>query len=74
MTDVMEKMLTLDKVKEALGCSIYTVRRYITLGSIKAVPIATRIMVSETEVRRIQRDGLQSIPLGRPKKKAAART
>jgi len=64
----MPKLLTLDKVSEALGCSIYSVRRYIALGSIRAVNIARRVMVSTAEVERIQREGLPSIPLGRPRK------
>jgi hypothetical protein len=64
VTDVMTKrLLTLDKVTVALGCSIYSVRRYIANGSIKAVNIGSRVMVSTEEVERIQRDGLTSIPL-----------
>ena len=68
MADVMTKrLLTLDKVTEALGCSIYSVRRYIANGSIKAVNIGSRVMVSTEEVERIQRVGLTPIPL-RPAK------
>jgi excisionase family DNA binding protein len=70
MADVMVKLLPLDKVTELLGCSIYTVRRYIALESIEAVRIGTRVMVSEAEVQRLQREGLVALPLGRPKKKA----
>ena len=70
MADVMVKLLPLDKVTELLGCSIYTVRRYIALESIEAVRIGTRVMVSEAEVQRLQREGLVMLPLGRPKKKA----
>ena len=68
MADVTAKLMGLDKVTELLGCSIYSVRRYITLGSIKAVNIGSRIMVSSEEVARIQREGLAPIPLGRPRK------
>lgn len=68
MADVTAKLMTLDKVQDALGCSIYSVRRYITLGSIKAVNIGSRIMVSSEEVARIQHEGLSPIPLGRPRK------
>ena len=72
MADVTAKLMGLDKVTELLGCSIYSVRRYIGLGSIKAVNIGSRIMVSSEEVARIQREGLAPIPLGRPRKVEAA--
>ena len=67
-----KRLLTLDKVTEALGYSIYSVRRYIANGNIKAVNIGSRVMVSTEEVERIQRVGLTPIPLGRPKKTETA--
>jgi len=50
-------LLPIDAVAEALGVSRYTVRRLIESEAIKSVRIAARVMVANTEVERILREG-----------------
>jgi excisionase family DNA binding protein len=71
MADVMAKLLSLEKVAELLGVSVFSIRRYVALGRIKAISIGARILVSELEVRRLQNDGLPVAPVGRPRKAEA---
>jgi hypothetical protein len=52
------KLMPLDAVADALGVSIYTVRRLVSAGSLQAVPIGARVMVSSAVVAQAQREGI----------------
>ncbi len=58
MLEVLPPLYPLNQVGTALGVSIYTVRRFIAAGSLKAVRIGGRVMVSRAEVERAQTEGL----------------
>lgn len=60
MATVLTKMLPLNRVADALGVSIFTVRRLVDSNSISAVRIGGRVMVSSVEVERVQREGTGS--------------
>jgi len=45
---------------EALGVSVFTIRRLIAAGQIKAVNIGSRVMVSEAELERAASQGVGS--------------
>jgi excisionase family DNA binding protein len=52
-------VMPLDKVADALGVSVYTIRRLVAANRIPAVRIGARIMVCSDTVARIQREGTQ---------------
>lgn len=53
----MAYLMSLEDVGEALGVSVYTVRRLIGASQMKAVRISGRVLVSSVEVERVQREG-----------------
>jgi excisionase family DNA binding protein len=79
MSDLRPRLIALDEACQLLGVSVYTLRRYAAYGRIKIVKLGTRVMVLDSEIERIQREGLEAVPLGtplprrgRPRKDAAA--
>jgi hypothetical protein len=72
MVELVSRLVPLEKVAEALGVSIYGVRRFINAGTLKSVRIGSRVMCSVEEVSRAQQEGLEVPRPGRPRK--AART
>jgi hypothetical protein len=68
MVELVSRLVPLEKVAEALGVSIYGVRRFINAGSLKSVRIGSRVMCSVEEVVRAQREGLDVPRPGRPHK------
>jgi len=51
-TQPLPKLYPLDTVAEALGVSISTVRRLITVGKLKASKIGGQLRISATELQR----------------------
>jgi excisionase family DNA binding protein len=45
---------------EVLGVSIFTIRRLIAGGQIRAVNIGSRVMISEAELERVASQGVGS--------------
>ena len=57
-----KKLYTLPEAGDVLGISPWTIRKHVKLGTVVAVRCGRRVLVSETELTRIQREGLPSIP------------
>ena len=57
---VMAYLMSLAEVAKALGVSVYTIRRLVASGSLPAVRIGARVMVSSATVVRAQREGIGS--------------
>ena len=51
-------LMGLSKAAEALGVSIYTVRRLVDAGALKSVNVGSRILISSVEVERALREGV----------------
>ena len=72
MVAMISRLMPLEQVAEALGVSIYGVRRFVATGILKSVRIGSRVMVSAEEVARAQREGLKVSRPGRPRKATQA--
>lgn len=55
-----EKLDPVQEASERLGVSVFTVRRLIKTGSLKAVRVARRLLVPESEILRICSEGCTS--------------
>jgi excisionase family DNA binding protein len=55
-----DSLNNLKESSERLGVSIFTVRRLIKAGSVKAVYVARRILIPESEILRICSQGCPS--------------
>jgi excisionase family DNA binding protein len=53
---------------EALGVSVFTIRRLIAAGEIRAVNIGSRVMISEAELERVASQGVGSRRPRKPQK------
>jgi excisionase family DNA binding protein len=62
---IPSRLLPLSRVAEALGVSIYTVRRFVSAGSLPVVQVGAKLMVSSEDVARAQRHGVAKRKLGR---------
>lgn len=62
MAPTISKLLPLDQVAEALGVSIYSVRRFVNAGRLRSSRIGSRVLVSTEEVLRAQEHGLRDVP------------
>ena len=51
-------LMPLDEVAAALGVSIYSIRRFVANGSLPAVRIGSRVLVSSETVALAQRAGI----------------
>jgi hypothetical protein len=71
MVAMVSRLVPLGEVAEALGVSIYGVRRFVSRGALKSVRIGARVMCSVEEVARAQQEGLKVARPGRPRKAAA---
>ena len=57
--DKMSKMLTLKEVSELLGLHINTIRSYVKRGKLRAVKFGRVWRVSEKEVMRVRKQGIE---------------
>lgn len=55
----MSKMLTLREVSESLGLHINTIRSYVRRGKLRAVMFGRVWRVSEKEVMRVRKQGVE---------------
>jgi hypothetical protein len=56
------RLHSLEDVSPLLGgTSVWTLRKHIAVGNIRVTKLGRRIFIDETEVSRIQRDGLPSL-------------
>jgi len=53
----MESLLSIERAAQVLGISPWTVRRYIAARKIRPVRIGRRVLLEESELRRIVEDG-----------------
>ncbi len=70
---LVNRLMPLDSVAEAIGVSIYSVRRLIAAGSLRSVNVGARILVPSSEVERIQREGVGT-PRARKRATAGSNT
>lgn len=52
-----ERLNDIEETSERLAVSTFTTRRLIKSGQLRAVRIARRVLIPETEVRRAVREG-----------------
>jgi excisionase family DNA binding protein len=52
------RLVSLSRVAEALGVSVYTVRRFVSAGSLPVIRVGGKLMVSSNDVERAQREGI----------------
>jgi len=55
-----EKLNPIQDASERLGVSVFTVRRLIKTGSLKAVRVARRLLIPESEILRVCSEGCSS--------------
>jgi hypothetical protein len=53
------------------GVSIYSLRRHVQAGTLKSILVGGRILIPETEIDRVVREGLPIPRIGRPPKDTA---
>ena len=51
------RMLSIAEVARVLGVSVFTVRRLIKAGEIRAVNVGARVVVASVEVERVMAQG-----------------
>jgi excisionase family DNA binding protein len=57
-TELAVRLMPVEAVANALGVSVYTVRRLVASGAIESVRIGARVMVSSAVVERVQSQGV----------------
>ncbi|MFP5265130.1 MAG: helix-turn-helix domain-containing protein [Blastocatellia bacterium] len=56
--DDLDRLLSLERTAQLLSVSIWTVRKWVSIGRIKSVKIGSRRLVAKSEVQRITSEGL----------------
>ncbi len=59
----MEALVPVQKAAELLGISPWTVRKYIQAEKLQTVRIGRRVLIEQTEIRRIIEQGRSSGPV-----------
>jgi excisionase family DNA binding protein len=55
---LLSRLMPLPKVAEALGVSVFTVRRLVNTRQLASVRVGARVLVNSAEVERVQREGV----------------
>lgn len=55
----MEKVYKVIDLPELTGLSITSIRYFIRIGKIKAVKVGKNYVIAESEIRRIQKEGIK---------------
>jgi excisionase family DNA binding protein len=56
----MESLVPIDRAAQLLGISSWTVRKFLRVGKIKSVHIGRRVLIEQSELRRIVEQGKES--------------
>jgi excisionase family DNA binding protein len=54
----LDRLISLEITAELLSVSIWTIRKWVSIGKIKSVRIGTRRLIPKSEVQRITNEGL----------------
>ena len=71
----MAELIALKSLQEAadlLGVSVFTIRRLIKAGEIRAVHVGARVLVPAAEIERVANHGVGVARVGKPRTSAKA--
>ena len=54
---LMEALLSVERAAEVLGISVWTIRRYVSTKKLRPVRIGRRVLLEESELRRVVEAG-----------------
>ena len=54
----LDRLLSLERTAQLLSVSIWTIRKWVSIGRIKSVKIGSRRLIPKSEVQRITSEGL----------------
>ncbi|TLY34875.1 MAG: helix-turn-helix domain-containing protein [Nitrospirae bacterium] len=72
----MAELIALKSLQEAadlLGVSVFTIRRLIKAGEIRAVHVGARVLVPAAEIERVANHGVGVARVGKPRTSAKVR-
>jgi excisionase family DNA binding protein len=56
--DDLDRLISLEITAELLSVSIWTIRKWVSIGRIKSVKIGSRRLVPKSEVQRVASEGI----------------
>jgi excisionase family DNA binding protein len=57
MTEFQERLRTVEIASDRLAVSIFTIRRQIKSGALRAVRVGKRVLIPESEIQRVIAEG-----------------
>jgi len=57
VAEMQERLKSVEETSQCLGVSTFTTRRLIKAGDLRAVRIRKRVMIPESEIRRVIAQG-----------------
>ena len=73
MAELIPALKSLQEAADLLGVSVFTIRRLIKAGEIRAVHVGARVLVPAAEIERVANHGVGVARVGKPRNSAKVR-